>query len=326
MKTFSYVAPATLQQALSQIGAAARPLAGGTDLVTLMKACLVEPERLVALRGLLPTAISEDQAGLTIGAGATLADLERDARVARSFTALGEAAAAAASQQLRNVATLGGNLLQRPRCWYFRHPEVHCWLKGGSECQALHGENRQHALFSSEASPCVAVHPSDLAAALLALDARLRIAGAQAERIVGIGDFFALPEEGRRRETTLADGELILDLRLPPHPEATRSTYLKAMDRHAFSFALVGVAAVLRLSPKRRIEHARLVLSGVAPVPWCVGAAERLLLGAEAGDALFEEAAAAAVAGATPLQHNAFKVPLARALVKRALQALAARP
>jgi xanthine dehydrogenase YagS FAD-binding subunit len=324
MKPFSYSAPATLLQALGEIGAAGRPLAGGTDLVTLMKAGLAAPERLVAVRGILPAAILQTEAGLTIGAGATLADLERDARVARGFTALSQAAALAASQQLRNVATLGGNLLQRPRCWYFRHADVRCWLKGGDECQARNGENRQHALFSSEASPCVAVHPSDPAAALLALDAGLRLAGPYGERSARLDQFFALPEDARRSETTLRDDELILDLRLPAQPEATRSTYLKAMDRHAFAFALVGVAAVLRLSPQRRIEHARLVLSGVAPIPWRAASAERVLLGAEANETLFEQAAAVALAGVTPLRHNAFKVPLARALVKRALQSLSA--
>jgi xanthine dehydrogenase YagS FAD-binding subunit len=255
-----------------------------------------------------------------VGAATTLAEIERDAVLLGGYTALAQAAAAAASAQLRNMATLGGNLLQRPRCWYFRHPDIRCWLKGGEVCQAREGENRQHALFGS--APCVAVHPSDLAAALLAFDADLRACGPRAERVLPLDEFFAVPEDGRRTENTLKADELIVSIRMPSHPGETRSTYLKAMDRQAFAFALAGVAAVMRLSGEGRIAHARVVLSGVAPIPWRARAAEQVLSGARASETVFKDAAEAAVQDAMPLRHNGWKIPLTRTLVTRALQSL----
>jgi xanthine dehydrogenase YagS FAD-binding subunit len=317
MKDFVYHAPATLQEAAALLGPSARPLAGGTDLVTLMKPRLAEPAHLVAVRRLLPKGVVEDGEGVVLGAATTLGEIENDPVLKDRYTALAQSARLAASPQLRNVATIGGNLLQRPRCWYFRNPDVHCWLKGGDECPARDGENRQHALFG--AGPCVAVHPSDLACALLAFDARVRIAAPQSERLVPLEELFALPEEGRRTETRLGQNELVLGIRLPSHPEETRSAYLKAMDRQAFSFALVGVAAAMRVSSDAKIAHARVVLGGVAPIPRRAHAAERVLLGAKAGEELFEQAAEAALEGAAALRLNAWKIPLARALVKQAL-------
>ena len=321
MRSFSFLAPRSLDEALRLLGPEARPLAGGTDLVTLMKADLAAPARLVGIRALLPATLVEEAEGVTLGAGMTLAAIEADPIVKHRYAALAQAAALSATAQLRNAATLGGNLLQRPRCWYFRNPRVPCWLKGGEHCPAREGENRQHALFG--AGPCVAVHPSDPAAALLAFDAFARLAGPRGARSVALGELMAAPDQSRRRETQLADDELVLGLYLPSHPAETRSVYLKAMDRGAFAFSLAGVAAVLRLSPSRRVGHARVVLSGVAPIPWRAYAAERVLLGAEAGDELFERASRAALEGAAPLRLNGWKIPLARALVKRALQQLA---
>jgi xanthine dehydrogenase YagS FAD-binding subunit len=320
VKAFDYSAPSSLPEAIGLLGGGARPLAGGTDLVTLMKADLVAAEQLVSIRRLLPNGISADSDGVTIGAGTTLSEIERDPGIAGKLTALSQAAAAAASLQIRNVATLGGNLLQRPRCWYFRNPRVHCWLKGGSDCPAREGENRLHAIFGG--GPCVAVHASDLAPALLAFDADLKLSGRDGERLLALEKFFALPEAERRTEHTLSEQELLLSVRMPGHPPETRSSYLKAMDRQAFSFALVSVAAVLRLSAERRVGHARLVLGGVAPIPWRAEAAERVLFGEELSARLFERAADAAVQGAEPLRRNGYKLPLLRALIKRALQAL----
>jgi xanthine dehydrogenase YagS FAD-binding subunit len=320
MRAFAYDAPATLDEAIPRLSESARPLAGGTDLLTLMKADLAAPERLIAIRALLPQGISADRQVVTIGAAATLTEIERDETIATRFAAVAQAAALAASPQLRNMATIGGNLLQRPRCWYFRNPHVNCWLKGGDVCQARDGENRQHALFRG--STCVATHPSDLAPALFACDAHLVLRGRHGERSVRLQEFFALPEEGRRRETTLGDDELVLAIRLPLPAAGTRSVYVKAMDRAAFSFALAGVAAAVTLTPERRIQHARLVLSGVAPIPWRVPAAERVLTGAIASEHLMQKAADLALAGAQPLSQNGWKIPLARALVERALQSL----
>jgi xanthine dehydrogenase YagS FAD-binding subunit len=317
MRSFAYDAPSSLEDAIARLNSLARPLAGGTDLLTLMKADLAAPDRLIAIRPLLPTGISADGHTVTIGAATTLAEIERSETIASLLPALAQAAGLAASPQLRNMATIGGNLLQRPRCWYFRNPHVACWLKGGDACQARDGENRQHALFRG--STCVAVHPSDLAPALLACDAEVVVRGPHGERSVRLQEFFALPEDGRRRETTLGEDELVLAIRMPQPAPGTRSVYLKAMDRAAFAFALAGVAAVLSLSPERRVEHARVVLSGVAPIPWRVPAAERLLLGARASEHAAQRAADAALAGAHPLRQNGWKMPLTRALVERAL-------
>lgn len=320
MKPFDYDRPASLAQALAALAQDSRPLAGGTDLLTLMKADLEAPRRLVDVMALLPRAIEHGAGGAGIGAAATLADLELDAGVRSRYAALAEAAALAASPQLRNAATIGGNLLQRPRCWYFRNARIDCWLKGAERCPAREGENRAHALFGG--GPCCAVHPSDPAAALLAFDAEARLAGRSGERWLALERLFALPQPARRSETVLGAQELLLELRLPAPPAGTRSTYLKAMDRKAWSFALAGVAAALAVSGGR-ITHARVVLSGVAPVPWRARAAERALAGAPAAEASFESAAAAALQDAVPLRHNGYKMTLVRALVRRALQELA---
>ena len=323
MRAFAYSRPGTLDEALGLLNPEVRPLAGGTDLLTLMKADLAAPAHLVAVRRLLPAGITPDSNGLTLGAGTTLEAIERDALIAQRFAALAQAAAAAASAQLRNMATIGGNLLQRPRCWYFRNPRVDCWLKGGRECPAREGENRLHALFGD--TPCVAVHPSDLANALLAFDAAVRVRGPAGERTIALGEFFALPEPARRRETRLREDELVLSVGLPSSADETRSVYLKAMDRQAFSFALVSVAAVVRRAPQRGvIEHARIVLGGVAPIPWRAQAAERVLMGMQPTLEISQRAADAAMTGATPLRHNAWKIPLAKALVQRALKTLLA--
>jgi xanthine dehydrogenase YagS FAD-binding subunit len=256
--------------------------------------------------------------GLTIGALATLAQLEEDPFVEARYPTLREAAALAATPQLRNMATIGGNLLQRPRCWYFRNPHVRCWLKGGADCPAREGENQHHALF--DVSPCVAVHPSDPAAALVALDAFVRLRGASGEREIPLADFFLPPTDDHRRETVIAGDELIVALRIPPLAADARSTYLKAMERKLWAFALVGVAAVVRME-NRRITHVRIVLSGVAPTPWRATAAERLLISEPTAE-LIAQAANTALEGARPLSNNAYKLPLAKALVRRALTAL----
>ena len=332
MRPFDYASPGTIAETLALLADAqpggvsgVRPLAGGTDLLTLMKADLVAPHLLVDIKRLadLDDAITEGPDGLEIGALATLAQIEADPLVGALAPALAEAASLAASPQLRNMATVGGNLLQRPRCWYFRSPRVDCWLKGGAGCPAREGENALHALFGAD--PCVAVHPSDLATALVALDAEVRLRGRGGERRLPIAEFFALPEDARRTETVILGDELIVSLRIPAAAPGTRSTYLKAMDRKVWAFALVGIAASLRLDGGR-IAEARLVLGGVSPIPMRATEAERLLVGAESGSGVFAQAAELAMAGAVPLRDNGYKVPLAKALVRRVLLALAARP
>jgi xanthine dehydrogenase YagS FAD-binding subunit len=289
-----------------------------------MKADLLAPEQLIDIKRLvdLDDDITEGPDGLTIGALATLAEIEDDPLVRALCPALAQAAALAATPQLRNMATIGGNLLQRPRCWYFRDPDIDCWLKGGDDCPAREGENQLHAIF--DVSPCVAVHPSDPATALVALDAVVRLRGSQGERELPVADFFAPPTTERRRETVLAADELIVALRIPQQGDGARSTYLKAMERKVWAFALVSVAASLRMEGNR-IANARLVLGGAANVPWRSGAAEHMLTGAEPTDDLFTQAAEAALADARPLRENGYKVPLASALIRRALQTVTAR-
>jgi xanthine dehydrogenase YagS FAD-binding subunit len=259
------------------------PLAGGTDLVPLLRDGLARAEALADVRALLPRGV--DAGGARVGAGTTLAELERSEEIP---DALREACRLAASPQLRHMGTIGGNLLQATRCWYWRlgYP---CFLHGGDRCHAREGEHREHAIFAVE--PCASAHPSDPAAALLALGAVLDTT----ERRLPLAELYRLPTEDDRRLTALAPGELVLRIDLE-QPEA--SAYLKAMDRQRFGFPLVGVAAA------RYGEETRLALAGVAPIPWS-------LAGPEGLDA------------ATPLPGTAYKVEIARALVRRALAAVA---
>jgi xanthine dehydrogenase YagS FAD-binding subunit len=321
MQPFTYTRPETIDEAVGQ-GDRARYLAGGTDLLTLMKRDIDAPEQLIDLKRLpeLDDEIVDTGDGVEIGALATLSELENHPLIRASYPALAEAAAIAATPQLRNMATIGGNLLQRPRCWYFRNEQVTCWLRGGDTCYAREGENQHHALF--QPSPCVATHPSDPATALLALDAEVTARGPGGERTVPISEFFAPPDEDRRRETTLAPGEIVTKIRLPGFAPDERSTYRKAMDRKVWAFALVGVAARVVMDGDR-VSEARLVLGGVAPVPWRVPDAEAVLVGSTLDTDVIDRAAEAALTGAIPLARNEYKIPLAKALVRRALADLA---
>jgi xanthine dehydrogenase YagS FAD-binding subunit len=325
LRPFAYDRPATIADTIALLGddsAAARPLAGGTDLLTLMKGNIVAPERLVDIKRLtdLTDEIAVTEGGLEIGALATLAEIETDPLVTGLAPALAQAAGLAATPQLRHMATLGGNLLQRPRCWYFRNAQIPCWLKGGDDCPARDGENQLHALFGE--SPCVAVHPSDPATALAALDAEIVVRGPSGERIVPVAAFFQEPDDERRTENSLDYGELITTVRIPTQPEGARSTYLKAMDRKVWAFALVGVAASLAVTDGA-ISHARVVLGGVANTPRRSPEAEQVLIGSEPKEAAFARAADLALTGAQPLARNGYKLQLARALVRRSLESLA---
>jgi xanthine dehydrogenase YagS FAD-binding subunit len=335
MQPFDYTSPATVDEAIRLLGqnghahdrgmrplTGVQPFAGGTDLLTLMKADIAAPSHLVNLKRLteLPSGIEDTSQGVTLGTLTTLTEIETHPVIKQRYPLLAQAAAVAATPQLRNMATLGGNLLQRPRCWYFRSHLLPCWLKGGAACPAHDGQNQFHALFGG--GPCYAVHPSDLAPALLALDAQVQLRGSGGIRTIPLAEFFSLPREHRRNETEIGGDELLLSVRLPPLAAGTDTLYLKAMDRKVWAFALVAVAAALRLEG-RRVADARLVLGGVAPNPRRASAGERELLGAEVSAELFARAAEAALSGAEPLQHNAYKVSLAKALIRQALTTLA---
>ncbi len=340
MNSFRLHRPATLDEALATLPAGRgvvehtrpRVLAGGQDLLTEMKDRLIEPSALVdlnALRGKVegfdevrPWVRDGREAGLVIGALVTLDELERDERLSGAYALLREAAAAVGSVQIRSVGTVGGNLCQRPRCWYYRSPHAPCIKKGGTECYSFTGRSKYNAILGG--GPSYIVHPSDLAPALVALDAEAVIRGARGERTVMMERFFTLPTEGSiLRENVLAPQEILTHVRVPEPPRGARGTYLKFRERESFDFALSSVAAVLAIADAK-VAHARLVLGGVAPIPWRCEASERRLTGGAADEASWTAAAQAAVAGAVPLAENGYKIPLTRNLVKRALRRLAA--
>jgi xanthine dehydrogenase YagS FAD-binding subunit len=326
MKAFEWTNPATVNEAVkmltvassTDIDEAPRPIAGGQDLLTTMKDYTSRPSRVVNLkniRGL--NRITLNAKGLTIGALVTLTELEEHAGVGKSFPGLSEAAHSIATPQIRNLGTVGGNLCQRPRCWYFRLEEVICIKKGGSECYAATGENKYNAIFGG--GPSYIVHPSDLAPMLLALGATLTVMGATGKRVIPLDKFFTLPSDGNiRRENVLNNDDIITEIFVPASPLAARSTYLKFKERESLDFALASAAVALQLTG-RTVKDARIVLGGVAPVPWRVPAAEKFLVGKNLSPDVLAEAGKIALADAKPLEKNAYKVPLAQTLVRRAL-------
>jgi len=318
MQPFAHAAAASAGEAAALLRAApAQIIAGGTDLLPLMKEGLAAPARLIDLKPAraLRYLRFEADGTLRIGALATLADIERDATLAERLPILPQSVRDAATPQLRAMATVGGNLLQQVRCWYYRGP-YECWLKGGEECFARGGQNKYHAIHLH--GPCVAVHPSDLAPALVALDAAVAIQGPGGARTLPVEQLLAPPTPDHRALHTLGADEIITEIRVPAQPAHARGVYLKAMDRRAWAFALVSAAAQITVTDGR-VERARLVLGGVANVPWHVRAAEERLPGKPLTPELAAEVAERAIAGATPLAHNRYKLPLARELARRAL-------
>jgi len=326
VKSFRLLNPTTLDEAIALCadpkGGVTKLLAGGQDLLTEMKEHLAGPDRLVNLKSIPGLdAIEAGAAGLRIGALATLAKIERDAGVRANWTALSQAAASVASPQIRSCATIGGNLCQRPRCWYYRMEEAHCLKKGGTECFAYGGLNKYSAILGG--GPSYIVHPSDLAPALVALDAEVTLRSAKGERKLALEKFYVLPEDGGiEKETVLADGEIVTAITAPVPVAGMRSTYSKFKERDSFDFALSAVAASVVIAGGK-VTRARLCLGGVAPVPWRVEAAEALLVGRTLDAQAAREAAEAALRGAEPLAQNGFKVPLTKTLIERALLSLA---
>jgi len=334
MKDFEYIQPADLGTATRLLGegdatwseTTRRAIAGGQDLYGELKTGIVEADSLVDLKGLPGGSVMEEgpDGNLRLGALVRLADLEELGREGVVAGLVAEAAATVGSPQVRSQATLGGNLCQRPRCLYYRRPEAICLKKGGDECFAYGGHSKYNAILGG--GPSFIVHPSDLAPALVALDARATIAGAGGVREVLLEDFYTLPSEGDvTRETVLAPDEVLTEVqtRLPTADKMAgtwRSTFQKFREREGFDFALSAVALCLRVAGEDVLD-ARLVLGGVAPKPWRCHRAEEVLRGAKLTDEdLADEVADAALAGAEPLDHNAYKLPLTRGLIRRALQ------
>ena len=298
-------------------------LGGGTNLVDLMKLGVATPDVLVDVRTLTSADVTDlPDGGLRIGAAVPNADLAADRRVRERFPVLAQALLAGASGQLRNRATTGGNLLQRTRCPYFTDVTRPCNKRApGSGCGALEGAHRNHAVLGQTLDgpgACIATHPSDMAVALVALDAVVRVLGPDGERAVPIAELYRLPGDDPSRDTTLRHGELITAIDLPALPFAAGSRYRKVRDRASFAFALVSVAAAADVADGV-VRDVRLALGGVAHTPWRATAAEEALRGRPATEDSFAAAADAELAAATPLRDNGFKVPLARNLVVRTL-------
>lgn len=320
MKPFSYVRPADASAAIAAASAGdARFLAGGTTLVDLMRLEVMTPSALVDLGRVPLTAIAKQGDGLRIGAMASNSDVATHPLVTERYPLLAQALLAGASQQVRNMATVGGNLLQRTRCPYFRDAAVACNKRApGSGCAALDGYTRSHAILGTSAS-CIATHPSDMCVALAALDAVVHTRSGARERAIPIGELHTLPGDHPEIETVLEQGELITHVDLPASPFAAHSHYVKVRDRAAFAFALASAAVGLDVDG-RRIRAARVALGGVATKPWRSVEAEQALVGQQPGRAVFERAAAAALVDPRPRRDNAFKVELAKRTVVRALE------
>jgi xanthine dehydrogenase YagS FAD-binding subunit len=316
---FAYVRAADQQDALrlaAQPGAAF--IAGGTDFLQLWKMGLAAPSHVVDIAGLALDRIEVHDDRLAIGALARLADAAGHPSIRRELPGLAQALLASASPQVRNMATVGGNLMQRTRCFYFRGTGFACNKRApGSGCSAIEGENRQHAILGAS-SACAATHPSDLAVALVALGASLRLQGPSGERAVAVEDFFLLPGDAPERETALAPGELIAAIDVPRPAAALRSAYLKLRDRASFEFAVVSAGVAARLGDGR-IETIRLAAGGVGTRPWRLRACEAALVGARLDDTALRAAASLAAEGARPLSNNGFKVELLQRTVHRLL-------
>ncbi|WP_406252040.1 xanthine dehydrogenase family protein subunit M [Streptomyces atratus] len=326
MKPFAYLRARSADEAVQE--SAARPdavfLAGGTNLVDLMKLGVEAPELLIDISRLpLDQVADTADGGLRIGATARNSDLAAHPAVRTRYPVLSQALLSGASGQLRNTATTGGNLLQRTRCPYFQETSKPCNKREpGTGCPARDSAQRDLAVLG-HSEHCVATHPSDMAVALSALDATVRLHGPDGERTVSATTFHRLPGDTPDRDTEIRPGELITEVVLPPSPDGAASVYRKARDRASFAFALASVAAVLSVRAGR-IEHAALAFGGLAHRPWRAHAAEDVLRGAPATDETFERAVDAELTAARPLRDNAFKVGLARNLAVDALAELAA--
>lgn len=321
MRRFEYLRAETVAQAVEALSgtADASALAGGTNLVDLMKYEVARPSLVVDINRLpLNDIVETDGGGLRIGALVPNSDLARDPRVVRHYPLLASAILAGASPQLRNAATTGGNLLQRTRCVYFYDTATPCNKRArGSGCPALEGANRQHAILGGSDS-CIAVHPSDMCVALAVLDAVVHVVGPAGERRIAFSDFHRLPGDEPHLDNSLRHGELIVAVELPAPAIARHHTYLKVRDRLSYAFALVSVAVGLRLEA-RVIAEARVALGGVAHRPWRDRVAESRLTGQPADVASFRAFSEAMLAPARVREHNEFKVELSRRAIVRAL-------
>ena len=326
MKTLSNATARDVRQAIQlssdarQRGRAVSFAGGGSDLLALVKERVVSPDVIVSLKRIEGfDRVTPEGNGLAIGGLITLDALSRDSAVRRQYAVLAEAAESVATPQIRNVGTLAGNLCQRPWCWYYRNGFA-CFKAGGNQCFSVSGENQFHAIFGG--GPSYIVHPSDTAPALIALDAAFRIAGPSGERTVPAADFFVLPKQNASAENVLANDEILTSVQIPAARSGMRSVYAKVLDREAWTHAVVSAAIVLRMDGPI-CREARVVLGGVAPIPWRLPEVERALTGQPITEETAARAGEIAIDGARPLAKNAYKLPLTKNLVRRTLLDLA---
>lgn len=331
MKSFELRNPRTLQEAIRMLDAKdvhnerVRIMAGGQDLLTEMKEHIVEPEFVVNIKNIpgMSSIQYNPKSGVKIGALTKIADIAADKTIRQFYPALAMAAESIASAQIRNMGTLGGNLCQRPRCWYYRNELLVCLKKGGKNCLAASGENKYNAILGG--GPSFIVHPSDTATALVALGATVTIAGAGGTRTIPLKQFFTLPNVDVRRENVLKPNEIVTEIAIAKAPLTSRSVYFKFREQVSMDWAMSAVAVGLEYTGGKVVE-CRIVLGGVAPIPWHVPEAEALLKGKAPTPELIQAAAEKALEGAIPLNQNGYKVPLTKALVRRAVQYLVASP
>ena len=323
LPNFKYVRPGSVEEAVNQLNSeGAKVHAGGTDLLCCLRDNVFGAQKLVSisalddLRGIRQSA----DGGLRIGALTTITQVEDHDFIKEHYAGLAMAASEVASPQLRNRGTIGGNICQKPRCWYYRG-EFHCIRKGGNLCYAFGGENQFHCIFGSDKRCCI-VHPSDTAPALVAFDAKVRAAGPKGDRLIPIDKFFVRPVEDVERETVLEPGEIVTEIMLPPTAQATRSSYRKVRARHSWDFALAGVAMALVFKDDK-VESGRVALSGAAPIPWRSPAVEKVIIGQKLDSKTIALAAEAVVENAEPLAKNVYKIPLFKAIIEEELAKIA---
>ena len=322
LPNFNYVRAQTLEEAQQQLSSSdSRVCAGGSDLLGCLRDEVFDCSKVVSISGLeqLRGITRTRDGGISIGALTTIADVATDETIQELYPVLAQAASAVASPQLRNQGTIGGNICQKPRCWYYRG-EFHCLRKGGTTCYAMVGENQYHCVLGGYR--CYIVHPSDTAPALLALDAAVQIAGPRGERTVPIAEFHVAPRDDAQRETVLEDNEVVVAVSIPQPPGGLRSSYRKVRARGSWDFALAGVALALTFDGNR-VSGGRVVLSGAAPVPWRSREVESVISGRAIDAAVAREAADAAMSDAAPLAKNGYKVPLFKGVIEEELLKIA---
>ena len=320
MNKFEYAVPKKIDEVFTFLKEPGSQIkAGGIDLLDLMKEGLTQPQRLVNIGSLKELNFIKDDGrrGIIIGPNMTLDELSSHEKLQDQFKALSQAALGAATPQIRNAATLGGNLCQRPRCWYFRSADFYCSRKGGKTCYAFDGENQYHAIFGNDEG-CVIVHPSGTAVALMALDAKLKITSEKSSREVALTDFFVMPSKDMSRENILKPDELITEIIVPPLSPGWTSFYYKQKEKQSFDWPIAEVAVVMHVN-EGKCTDSRIVLGAAAPIPWRIKKTEAVLKGNTITKELAQKAAEAAMKDASPLSKNDYKIQVFKTVIARTI-------